>query len=343
MNKAGGKKWSSLDIYNLRNARLLDPDSSVATFSLKYAIMVDRTSGSVRSKVQELLRERRSEIPKSKYRVWGDEPIIEGDALILNDLHIPYHDANFVNLCLRLAHKWKIPTTILGGDVLEANSFSHFPEDFAPSNAVLNSNARERLESIFLNMPDGEQKDKLSAFLDEADAPQGSMNEELKEARAILKALAAATKQVFWIMGNHEARIIRVMEKTLEPKMMTSLFVGDNPNWKVSPNYWCELKSNGEVYRVTHPVNTGKGSSKRLAPKYKTHIVMAHNHHFAVQSDPSGEYLSIEAGACVDRKRLPYEMQRDNAADMHMTGAVIVRNGKPWILNKWTDWEYLLK
>jgi len=64
-------------------------------------------------------------------------------------------------------------------------------------------------------------------------------------------------------------------------------------------------------------------------------VIMLHGHHFSVQSSPNGRYVAIEPGACVDKRRLDYEMQRDTSGDMHTTGACMVVGGKVKLINQW--------
>lgn len=314
----------------------------IIVFSTQYAASVGRTTAAVFNRLYRLGQSVRNPIPESNHHAWEDEPRIVGDALILNDMHVPYHDAHFVNMCIETAHAMGITKAILGGDVVEQSSFSHWTADFPDASSVVNSEAREELEGIYLDMADGDEKERLRALLDKADAPEGVAAEEIREVKSVLRALAQNFDEVVWIMGNHEIRLIRMLERALPAQSMAELF-GVDPKWKVSPYYWCELTSGGETYRITHPVNSAKGSSKKLAPKYRAHIIMAHNHHFSMQTDPSGKYLAIEPGACVDFDRLPYEVQRDSSADLHVQGAMIVQGGFPYLLNEWTDWDLLRK
>jgi len=140
-------------------------------------------------------------------------------------------------------------------------------------------------------------------------------------------------------MGNHEQRVTRILEKTLEPHNLARLFGADK--WNVSPYFWCELTSGGVKWQIEHPINTAKHSSKKLVPKYGCNIIMGHNHHYSVTTDPSGEFLAIEPGSGSDESRMGYVMQRHNVADKHVVGAVIIREGKATLLNKFTDWELL--
>lgn len=49
--------------------------------------------------------------------------------IICGDLHVPYHDEKAVNVVLKLARKLKPDNIVLNGDVLDANSLSHFTKD----------------------------------------------------------------------------------------------------------------------------------------------------------------------------------------------------------------------
>ncbi len=136
-------------------------------------------------------------------------------------------------------------------------------------------------------------------------------------------------------------RILRALQAVLPVDTLAVLFGVDTPKWVVSPYYWCELESGGEKWQIEHPINTTKHSSKRLAPKFGCHIVMGHNHHFSITTDPSGKYYAIEPGMAMDEERMAYAVQRHNTADAHVLGALIIRNGKPTPLNKFTDWDML--
>ena len=54
-------------------------------------------------------------VKESQHPNWTDAPHIEGDALILSDLHIPYHNAAHVNRCIMAAKKAGVTKLILAG------------------------------------------------------------------------------------------------------------------------------------------------------------------------------------------------------------------------------------
>lgn len=335
-----GYKWSEQEIQDLIDNFYNRPDGqSIRDFSLNYSIKTKRGLEGVRIKLQSLLG---GQVPPSRHVKWNEPPFVSGDVLVMGDLHIPFHDADFINRCLALSKRWGIRKCIIGGDALDARSFSHWPDDFSSELRKIVSQEFERtLTELAEKMP-SKYGNMLKETLTDAEHPI-DIGEEFADARAVLKQIGVAFDEVLYIMGNHEAWVVQQMKKTIPAKDLGALLVGENPKWTVSPYYWCVLESGKVKYQVEHPKISGKGGSKKLAAKFTSNIIMLHNHQLSMQSDPSGNFLAIETGACCDVSRIQHANQRHDAADQHITGAVIVRNGKPWLLNKFTDWDLLLK
>jgi hypothetical protein len=57
--------------------------------------------------------------------------------------------------------------------------------------------------------------------------------------------------------------------------------------------------------------------------------------------DISGRYYAIHMGHCCDEMRLAYVGQRDSTTYNHLRGAVIVREGCPYLLHDKVDWKRL--
>ncbi len=117
----------------------------------------------------------------------------------------------------------------------------------------------------------------------------------------------------------------------------------DQKDWRIGPYYFSYLKSGGQDFRIEHPKSAAKSAATTLAAKYQCHILMAHSHYLSSSFDVSGNYWAIQMGHCVDEQRLPYAAQRSTTAPAHSLGAVIVRDGHPWLLHHKTDWEKLAK
>lgn len=279
-------------------------------------------------------------LPESRYRKFDEPLVLEGDALVLMDMHIPFHHADFINKCLDVAQAWGVRQAFLGGDVLDLHAFSHFPDDFEEAERqVLSRDLLTELTRLAESMP-AKHREKLYDMLAQAEPVTGNIGEEIKEARQVLRKFADQFDRIAWIMGNHEKRVLRLLQKALPAAMLTELFGATDPKWIVSPYYWGKLISAGKEWQIEHPNTIAKGASKRLASKFQTNIIMGHNHQFVIQADPSGKYLAVEPGMACDEQRMEYATVRHSTRDAHLPGAVMVYRGVPYMLNDaMTDWD----
>ena len=333
-------EWTTEELSNLRDSwTKRKADITARQFAQEYAATTNstRSPDSIRFKLQSL---REYRIPVSNRTPWNNPPTLEGDAFILMDAQIPFHHAEFINKCLTVCDRLGIRQMILGGDALDINTLNSFTPNFENNDKrVIDTKTASALLAIADGLP-SDKREEIHAIVADAEN-EGGISGEIKESRTILKAFESSFDKILWIMGNHEQRVLKTLQKVLPVDSLAVVFGADNPKWEVSPYYHCTLMSNGEEWKIEHPVNSGKGSSKKLASKFTCHIVMGHNHHFNITTDPSGKYYAIEPGMGMDEERMAYVSQRHNAADTHITGALIIRNGKPLPLNKFTDWDLL--
>jgi hypothetical protein len=271
-------------------------------------------------------------LPPSRYK--AQPPLtFDGPALALGDLQIPFHSAEFVNRCILRAHAMNIGTVVLGGDVLEFAALSAWPEDFTGPKSVISDKKYDELMEFANSLP-AEQAAALREKLAETQ-PDASLSEEISGSRKVIRALLQNFDTVYVLMGNHEHRAVRKLEKAINVQDLGGFFFGNDERVKITPNYFIQSTCNGVPWRYTHPVNTAKdSSSKKLSPKFDTNIIMFHNHHFSVRSSVNGRFLGVEPGMCCDEQKMGYPVNRDTGADMHITGAAIVdHNGKLVLLN----------
>jgi hypothetical protein len=253
----------------------------------------------------------------------------------MGDPHAPHHDADFMNRSIIAAQAEGVTRCIVGGDWLDNEALSAWPEDFKPAPNVVSGQAYDKLMEIANRLTGQERQDIIDTISETSEG--GDLQAEIKSVRAVLTALNDNFDEIYYIMGNHESRLIRKLDKALGSADFAALFMGNNPKAQIVPYYHATFESGGQPWRVTHPIPSGKGvSGLKLAAKYQTNVIMFHNHHFSVRSDISGRFVGIEPGMCLDEARAHYVMVRDTAADAHITGAVIVQAGKFRLLNKWT-------
>jgi len=269
---------------------------------------------------------------------------MEGDTLVLNDLEAPFHHAEFVNRVLELADAWGIRKLVLGGDAIHNAALSTFDPEWMSPEPSVSPEIAAVLMDIAANLPKkkGQQiTDIVNEYAGEPSAP--GFSQEMKEARKVMDVLASQFEEVHLVLGNHEGRYLRMLASPLfADHILTELHRGNDPRWKALPYYYSHIESGGEKFRVTHPRNSTKYSAAwKIASKFQEHVIMAHNHHLVYTFDISGKFYAIESGCCVDERRMAYASQRDNTSHQHVLGAVIVRDGIPWLLHERVDWERL--
>lgn len=281
-------------------------------------------------------------IPESRYTRYDEPPIIEGDALILPDVEVPFQNADFLNRVLDIADAWGIRTMIAAGDLMHMDSISGWEPNWAGEDGSKLSEADEaRLMELARSLPRNKQAELLDVIMGIAGEDGKDFSSEMNHSRAALSALNGMFDSLVWIMGNHEGRLLRAINSPVNPSELLNLMQLDNGKWKIGPYYWGLLKSGGEVFRITHPKGAGAATARSLAIQYHQHILMGHSHRMAFEFDPSGDFYAVHMGHCVDEARLCYASQRDARRDAHKLGAVIVRDGYPWLLHEGVDWRRL--
>jgi len=284
-------------------------------------------------------------IPESPYPRYDSPPVIEGDALILPDAEIPFHHAEFINRVLDLADAWKIKQMVAAGDLLHFDSLTGWEPPWKnKKKGGLSEEAEQELMDFAMTLPKKQQGQLMEKII--TIGPQeanGGFSEEMKNSRKVLVALNQLFDVFVWILGNHEGRLLRAINSPVEPSELLNLMKLKEGHWTIAPYYYCLLNSGGEIFRITHPKGAANNTARALGSQYFQHIIMGHSHKIFFDWDVSGKYYAIQMGHCVDEERLAYVAQRDYKRDSHKLGAVIVRDGYPYLLTEQLDWERMKK
>ena len=282
-------------------------------------------------------------LQESPYPQYNEPLTMEGNILVLPDLELPYHHAEFVNRCLDLAQAWNIRQCVLAGDMLHFNSLSNLGKHWKKSKRKGGLDDEQEKEYVNFAMGLGKrQQEKAFALLEKIGHKEedDGLSTELRIATKAIRAMKECFDKVDIVIGNHEGRLLRALDTPLIPDEITKLVeAGD---WRIAPYYFSYVISNGEKYRIEHPRSTAKYAAETLASKYLCHVIMAHSHRLLWSWDASGTHYAIQIGHCVDELRLPYASQR-SSLQTHLLAACIIRDGHPWILHQKVDWSLLLK
>lgn len=275
-----------------------------------------------------------------------DKPLtIEGDALILNDLEVPFHEAEFVNRCLDLSHAWGITNLVLGGDIMHFETLSAWGaawQEEKPAVDTMSEETEKEWRMAIEQLPPEHQAvmlEKLTRMI----ANRDCANDEIKAGAKALKTLAQIFKQVGYVLGNHDDRFLRKLQAPMTPQKLLNFLGLTEPCWNIAPYFYGVLTSGGERWRIEHQRSAAPNAAIRLADKNETNTIIAHNHVQSLQWSTSGRYYAISSGCACDESRMFYAAARSSQRPAHALGAVIIRDGYPYVLHPRVDWARLAR
>jgi hypothetical protein len=332
------------------NARLLRLHSIYADSHKKWDLIageMGKTREAVRMHWRTHPIATNNRLQTSPYPKYDQPLVMEAEsATVIPDLELPFHKAEFVNRVLDLSQAWKVDHLILAGDMLHFNSLSSWEPNWQKPNGKggLDEIQEARWVEFGLGLR-GRQKEKFFDLMDDTGVKMEdgdpNVSEELRIARKSTDAINQCFSKVDLILGNHEGRLLRALNSPLFATEITDKVKQEN--WRIAPYYYSELISGGEKFRIEHPKSAAKITPERLASKFLCHILAGHSHLLSMNWDLSGNFYCIYMGHCCDERRMPYAAQRSTNSPTHLNGAVIVRDGIPWLLHDKVDWKRLAK
>jgi len=222
--------------------------------------------------------------------------LLEADrALLLFDIHAPLHHAIWIERVIDLALKWKVTGVGVGGDIVDFSSVSYWGR------------------TIGIELDDEEEA-----------------------ATNVVMVLEKNFKHKVLCGGNHEMRVVRKLEHAKKLGSVLDGFCGD-PTTVTTDRKWFWLESGGQKFRVAHPKNYNRipaRTAQALASKYRCNVIGGHNHLWGQTRDVSNGWWAIDAGCCLDAKRVGYLEEEMSTNPQAVLGAVIVMEGIPVLLGQ---------
>lgn len=226
---------------------------------------------------------------------YAGEVTVEGDILVLADLHIPCQDTPFIERVVELALRWRVPNLGIAGDLVDFEAVSdwqHYGDRAIP------------------------------------------VTQEIEMARRTLEVLSKEFERVVYCAGNHERRLIRRLDAVDTLREAMGLWTPDQIDFtdyqwfrviSGGVEYLVEHPRNVSVVptRVAH----------MLAVKYNRNVIAGHGHLWGMTRDVSGRLWAIDSGAACDPKRLAWANKVHGTRPAMLQGAVIVRGGIPVLLS----------
>lgn len=238
---------------------------------------------------------------------WGR---IEADkAIVIADLHIPYHEPLILAYANALAQAQGVKRLIVAGDLFDFSQFSRFSRDF------------------------------------EAPDTDG----DIIKARGVINLWADVFERIYLTMGNHDKRFAEKVQDEFRPARLLETVcpahAGKTIFW--SPYPYCELTSNGVKWRITHPKSYSMIPARAaiwLAEKYDVNVIAGHCHVEGMGYTKNGKYIGAGVGSACDCEKIPWLMKQDSRHPVWTVGLALVRNGSLTLFNMLdtAKWERFL-
>lgn len=216
-------------------------------------------------------------------------------AMVMCDLHCPFHDSEWINSLVALAIQRRITDLILGGDIIDNQAFSKYEKD-PDIPAEYEMGVTEETVTM------------LSRSFERVWCIIGSHDKRF-------------ARSMGWSLS---------VQKSLD----SFIDVGVE-SVKKSDYCWMQLTSAGEQYRIVHPRNSSVNATyvpRVLAAKYQCHIIAGHGHLAGIARDISGKYWAVDTGICAHPAKLAYNEKEMNTRPAMLRGAVMVLDGVPWLV-----------
>jgi hypothetical protein len=234
---------------------------------------------------------------------------LSGDWMIVGDVHAPFTDYGFAGLV---------------GEVARA----HLP---APRRLLIAGD--------FFNM------DAFSSYAQVIQPPTWA--QEREAAKALLLSWLETFDEIRVTLGNHDRRLQKFTAGAFETDDILSLIYSNPDRVRMSVYGWCEVRSGGYRWRVTHPRNYSVNRlavANDLAMKYRANLISFHEHHLGITVSRYGGHVIVNGGCLIDPKKVPYAVLDDSKSPDWVQGFVMLRDGVPTLFGDapFTDWRRVL-
>jgi hypothetical protein len=238
------------------------------------------------------------------------------NALIVGDLHCPYHHSRLLEIAFRVAQAMDMERIVFQGDSLNADEVSTHEKDFW-------------VEDLEFEM-----------------ATSGD----------VLKAAAHRFKQVVILPGNHDQRIAKRMDAHFQFKRLVRSMIDDDlpAEILVSEHDWISLGETWDVGHLSQYSRMAGKKASSIGNTRKRHVAVGHDHMQGAVLTNEG-YLGVSVGCMLHPEKFFYKERRLNDYPEWQNGFLIIRDGAPYLFSEygssvlngygkkpWAWWESML-
>lgn len=228
---------------------------------------------------------------------------LEGDWMIVGDIHVPCTDYDLAMSVVRVAKRAKLKRLLIAGDLFNLDGFSKY--------------------LAILNPP--------------------SFDQEIKAATHLFAKWLEWFDEVIFLPGNHDYRLPKYtrgafdMEKLLQLVNTSGKVRTSNFAWceiQTGAGLW--RVTHPANYRK-NPMSV----ANELAKKFGCNMITFHEHHLGKTWDDSGTRVVVNGGGLFDPSKIAYVALEDTTSPTMTPGFVMLKNGIATCFGKapFTDWS----
>ena len=208
--------------------------------------------------------------PVPEVRTFHPQVLPPDNYIVTSDWHVPYHDPKLIQMVLNAA-VYHDADVLCIGDMIDFPTISRFD----------------------------------SRDIDSA------VGMELSATGDVLHRFATAGVRVHWTKGNHELRFFKALKHQVDMTDLVKMVIGEDAGVTGYDNedIWVSYGSADSTWLLTHQQEYSKtpmGVARKLFLRHHCNIITAHNHHYGMETAPSGKHKLVEAGGLFDTSKLAY-------------------------------------
>jgi len=293
-----GKSYS--DIANRETTRLSTEKDVIVSRSMIAGIHRDLKEGTLRPSQQKRIDDKY--IPTY---VWGVEPDngglplfighpqIDGDAVVISDVHAPFTDYEFAEKPNEVGEHYGVKRLIIAGDLLDSGTQNKFRKKVRPP----------------------------------------TFSTDLEMGRKLLAYWSEWFDEMWFLPGNHDDWFLENEDGDINIQDIYHLLRGDSLRGMFidTPYARVTLNSSGEVWTIPHQAEnnvTSLVTGEKLVNKYRTNVIVPHQHNHAWGYDRYGHNVIVDIGGLHDENKMAYmTLKTSTRPKFDKSFAVIIDGG----------------
>ena len=231
---------------------------------------------------------------------------LEGDWMVVGDVHVPYTRWGFASLVGAVAKRHMKGTRrlLIAGDLFSMDAFSPYPQS----------------------------------------EPPPSWATERDSARALLTDWLEVFDEIRVLPGNHDMRMLKALAGALDTDDLLTLVYTNVLRVKMSKYGYCYINDDWIVTHQREYSRNQLVVANELAHAEQRHVLSFHEHHLSLGWDTYKNHLVVNGGCLVDEKRVPYTKYTVSKQARWARGFVWLKDGIPHLFGEepFTDWQHWL-